>query len=205
MMVEIADIIAAITAVGAFCASVYAVINSNQSQSYEHMIRHRMDTYDTLQKQLAEMWRLTTPEFINKHRKRMTKLGYAMLLNGALSEIEILLSRTEKQEFLLLGECEKLKLAALEYWRHPKLQVKRHLLQKREVVFDFADIYMWSLWQYLQRLYNNPKKKLHRLFDEEFAKTYEAAKKIRMAHTGRSHFFRKYDNADKLTDKEYKK
>lgn len=205
MLEGIADIIAAAAAAGAFVASLISVTNTAPIKSYEYMIKHRMETYGSLQKRFAEMWRLTSPEYIDRHRKNMTKLGYAELLNEPLGEIEILLSRSEKQEFLLLGDCERLKLAALEYWRNPAPQVKKRLLRKREILFDFADIYLWSLWQYLQQLYKNPKKKLHGLFNEEFVKTYNAAKEIRKEHISLSHFFRKYDSVDKLTDKENKK
>lgn len=66
------------------------------------------------------------------------------------------------------------------------------LEQEAEITFLFADIYCWTLWLYIQGLHKlwGRLASYQRLFDKDFKKVYERAKRLHMKQT--PDFFNNY-------------
>ena len=201
LMVAVISLVSSLAVAIISCViSSISLSNSNRIKSYEYMIKHRLKIYSLLQKRFAEFNRVTSVGYIEARRCDMSAAEYSELMSNSLSDVEIVLSRTERQEFLLLDDCAELKRAAIEYFNQNSAENKENLLKQTEVVSVFVDIYLWTLWQYLQQLYNNKKARLHGLFDREFSKTYKRIKdNYAYGNEGRlPQFFKKYDDVEKM-------
>ena len=172
--------------------------NSNRLTSYEYMIKHRLKTYSLLRNRFAKFIRSASVKFADANRGDMSESEYSELLENTMSDIEVVFSRTEAQEFLLLDECEELKRVALEYFRGGSDDEKETFARQAELVKIFVDIYMWTLWQYLQQIYKKAKRKYHGLFDKEFKKTFERMKKVYYHNKRSPYFFEKYEAAEAI-------
>lgn len=204
---RIAEIIeaaaSAVVALGSLFALVFSVaslINSNHLKSYEFMINHRLKTFDLLQNRISELKHITSVEYIDAQLGKTSPVEYAQVLSGLTDELAVILSRSQWQEFLLLEHCGELKQAALVYYREPSEASGAELLKQADMVFVFADIYLWSLWQYLQQLYKKRKAQMPELFEGEFRETYEQAKYNYLRKNQKSVFFEKYESVEALKD-----
>lgn len=194
-------------ALGSFLALVFSVaslINSNHLKSYEFMIEHRLKTYDLLQNRFSELKYLTSAEYMDTHRGKENPAEFTQLLSKYTAELETVLSRSQWQEFLLLEHCSELKQAALVYYQKPSEESGAELLQQADIVFVFADIYLWSLWQYLQQLHKKREMDMPKLFEKKFIETFRLTKE-KYGRAGRlSVFFAKYPNEEEFLGRKEK-
>lgn len=191
-MEGIASLIATGVSFLAVVVSVITLINSHKLKSYEFMIKHRLETFDALQNRCIRLKSMVSPEYIDHVRQEMTLAEYAQVLTSLIGELEVLFSRSERQEYFLLKECALLKKTALTYFEAPASDTKADLLTQEDVTFMLADIYLWSLWQYLQQLYKKNKTTMVKLFEREFRNSYENARKNGEMDGTVSAFFEKY-------------
>lgn len=207
-MAEIIEAAAsAVVALGSLLALVFSIaslINSNHLKSYEFMINHRLKTFDLLQNRISELKHITSMEYIDTQLGKTSPVEYAQLLGGLTDELEVILSRSQWQEFLLLAHCGELKQAALAYYQEPSEASGAELMKQADMVFVFADIYLWSLWQYLQQLHKKREMDMPKLFEKKFKETFRLAKENYIRAGRLSVFFAKYPNEEELLRREEK-
>lgn len=187
--------IALIGALISLFVSVLSLINSNRIKSYEFMIRHRMDTYDQIKKSLLHLKKITKTDSVKDCLENGCGNQVLQQFDEEMDRLDILLTRTEPQEYALLAEFDTLR-DSLSVCLKPDLTPKwKELKDQADICFIFADIYTWALWQYLQRLYKNFLFHLPKLFQRRMKKAYKNAKKL----FSKEHpFFKKYDSVKKL-------
>lgn len=81
---------------------------------------------------------------------------------------------------------------AINFFNNDEDAIKEALNKQIELVFVFVDIYMWSLWEYMQKLYKKSDNELYELFDEIFAKNYKKTRENYENDSDTPEFFNMY-------------
>ena len=97
----------------------------------------------------------------------------------AYAKLYGVLSTVGKQEYYLLREYELLRKEVHNYVESPTEETKKALNDQRDRIKYFTDIYLWTLWNYIQRLHKkNNEDKYHKLFDKQFEKIFKESQKL---------------------------
>lgn len=175
-----------LTMVGAIVATLIASINIRkykEHKSYDLFTVKRLKTYDCILKAYQELMYISSVDYINM----ATSLSYEKYLAEyeiLISKFNGLLSTTEEQECFLLHECRLLHKAVKDYIELKTAESEQTLIEQRNKVNYFMDIYIWTLWNYIQRLHKkNNEDKYHKLFDKQFEKIFKESQKLNKKRT----------------------
>lgn len=172
--------------VGAIVAALIASINIRkykEHKSYDLFTVKRLKTYDCILKAYQELMYISSVDYINM----ATSLSYEKYL----AEYEILISKFNgvlstvgKQEYYLLREYELLRKEVHNYIESPSTETKKALNDQRDRIKYFTDIYLWTLWNYIQRLHKKKSEdEYHDFYDEQFEKIFARSRDLNASET----------------------
>lgn len=203
-----------IAALIALIGVLFGIRKINSQKSFELLTQARLKTISELRLLFTEL-RMVIFEVAEKSDlKNNDAFAYCDKVNNVISRLQTLLTLSECQEHHLLNEVGKLKNMLFDYLellgdlemakeskeenppnmpnkKMPNMQLKNkeELLKQADIVFVFSDIYIWSIWVYIQHLYDSKEEKHHSLFDKVFKDVYRNYLHL---NTEKPEFFNKY-------------
>lgn len=171
----VAAIFAALLAAG---AAAYGVKSVNEQKSFELLTKQRLQTFNLEEKYFAELRLLSSPESLKIAKKSGNKDTYMLDIRKVICELQSLLSGVELHEHLLMNEVDILR-DKLEIYLSDETDTLDKVAEQLDIVNTFIDIYLWSLWNYIQTLHKEKnREKRQKKFDEELKDNYDRAKKL---------------------------
>lgn len=167
-----------------------------KQKSYDLFTVKRLRTYDCIQKTYQELIAISSIDYINMATEVSCE-KYLADYELTLSKLFGTLSTTEKQEYYLLKEYSVLQKLSKEYATSKTAEVELRLEEQRKRIKYFTDIYLWALWDYVQRLHiKNSEDEYHDFYEQQFKQIFERSKDL---NASESTFFRDY-RIDMLID-----
>lgn len=179
-----AIIVALIAAIAAIISVIYVIYQ----KSFELLTKQRLDTFNSLKEHFAKLRLLSSELSLNAAKQSNNSDAQLLEIESVISQLKSLLPITRSCEFELREAVDML-YDEIKLYLYPQKDRDCKLVTQTQIVFTFADIYLWTEWNYIQMLYKGRRRiKRKRRFEKEFFKNYERAKTL--AHDFA--FFEKY-------------
>lgn len=197
----IKGVAAIFTALIAAGAAIYGVKSVNEQKSFELLTKQRLQTFNLEEKYFAELRLLSSPESLKIAKESGSKDTYMLDIRKIICELQSLLSGVENHEHLLMKEIGVLR-DKIEIYLYDETSALNEVTKQFKIINTFIDIYLWSLWNYIQTLHKEKsRKKRQKKFENELLDNYKRAKDLKDV----PEFFTKYSEDDLRSDYESKK
>lgn len=193
---SISGLLIMIGTVGAAVIASLSIKTYKEQKSYDFFTVKRLKTYDSTLNIYQEIMSISAPKYILEEISN-SKEKYMANYESTYARIFGLLSTVGKQEYYLLREYEILRKEVYSYIDSPTPDNERQLNDQRDCIKYFTDIYLWALWNYIQRLHKmKDENQYHNFYDEQFEKIFERSREQNASDTV---LFKKY-KVDMLVD-----
>lgn len=186
---------------GTIIVAIIGVICVNYQKSFELLTKQRLETFNSLKKCFADLRLLSSKPSLTKAIEANNSESHLLEIERVISQLKSLLPITRECEFELRRAADELYDKVRSYLfpqedENSKLKDKELELQEQiRITFTFANIYLWTVWNYVQVLYKGRNRiKRKRIFKDELYKNYDRAKKLNdgLNKELKSAFFEKY-------------
>ena len=169
--------------VGAAIIASLSIRTYKERKSYDLFTAKRLRTYDCALKTYQNLMAISASEYILKAISN-SKEKYLADYEMAYAKLYGVLSTVGKQEYYLLREYELLRKEVHNYIESPTTETKKALNDQRDRIKYFTDIYLWTLWNYIQRLHKRKSEdEYHDFYDEQFEKIFARSRDLNASET----------------------
>ena len=169
----IAAIIASITA-------IYGVLKTNGQAAYKLLTEHRLKQFDEFSALFTKLRNLCDEHYI-KSINDTEKWEYINELHKALNRLKTMFSCENFQEKYVIKEYDKLISEIEKYFEADSEnngdEAFKPIKDQKEIAFILSNIYSWTLWKYIQKLYKSDNK-LGKTLDEIFEEVFDNTKEL---------------------------
>lgn len=167
-------------ALGAVTAAMIGAIigarKINSQSSYKILTEHRLKQFEEISAIFTKLRNLCDEYYI-KSIKNTGREEYICELYQAINRLKTMFSCENFQEKYVIMEYDILIAKIEEYLDGNDDKELVQIEEQREVAFLLSNIYSWSLWLYIQKLYKS-NKKLGKTLDEMFENVYNNTKEL---------------------------
>lgn len=195
----IASVLSCISTACAVVTAIFAITTIHKyktQRAFDLFTAKRLKNYDSVLKAYQELMTLSSVDYINMATAASCDPFFADY-EVASAKLSGSLSTTEKQEYYMLREYGVLQQRVKAYADSKTAEAAQELEEQRKRVLYFTDIYLWALWNYMQRLRTKKKEDdYHDFYEEQFQRVFNRSKELNASETS---FFKDY-KIDMLVD-----
>lgn len=177
-------------------AAVIGVLAVNRQKAFELLTKERLKQLEIERSATKRLRLLTSMPYISKMRgKSVSPTDYQLQLEKEAARLKEVMTVIEKQESVAFDELTLMQKKAIKFYMKPNPKSLTRLKNQKERFFMMMEVYDWSIWNYIQKLYRKTGR-LHKRYDRIYANNYYRMKKANPMNP----FFKKYPLCEQLTD-----
>ncbi len=176
----------------AFIGIIATILAATRRKSYEIMIKHRLDSLDSIREDMSQLVYWFSIEGINDYKSKNDSISeYNADIRAVICSLRTHVKPLYKQEIEICEIIDTVWDCAKKYFLMPTAENEKNLSDGNKLIQDKFDLYDWTLWLYDQKLHKflvNKTILFNHIYKKVKKKKAKAEKKIKKETQSEKHF-----------------